>query len=113
MRLTLWGNFADPVNTRRAAGCRVGEAPVRQAAVVALVAVAALRARCRGLAAPAQAQTDPVWSTTMTVGTSSLDAVGYTRFSGTSVLVDPDSFMIGVALRGATPWPWAQSRPLA
>ena len=60
---------------------------------MALVAVVALFA----LAAPAQAQTEPVWSTTMTVGTSSLDAVGYTQFSGTGVLADPDSFMIGVA----------------
>ena len=136
MRLTLWGNFADPVNTRRAPGGVRGEArrpgpasadgrrgrgatplpnsgpglsgagaparsmprpdtcapnagfaprraaesrrrapcgaqapgrdrPARRpAAVVALVAVAALFA----LAAPAQAQTEPVWSTTMTVG---------------------------------------------
>ena len=149
MRLTLWGNFADPVNTRRAPGGVRGEArrpgpagadgrrgrgatplpnsgpglsgasapartmprpdtcapnagfaprraaesprrapcgaqapgrdrparlpaalsrrvaPVRQAAVAALVAVAALFALA---AAPAQAQTEPEWSTTMTVG---------------------------------------------
>ena len=101
MRLRLWGNFADPVNTRRAPGGVCGEsprrapcgaqapgrdrparlpaalsrrvAPVRQAAVVALVAVAALFA----LAAPAQAQTEPVWSTTMTVGETTGGGRGY------------------------------------
>ena len=157
MRLTLWGNFADPVNTHRAPGGVRGEArrpgpagadgrrgrgatplpnsgpglsgagaparsmprpdtcapnagfaprraaesprrapcgaqapgrdrparlpaalsrrvaPVRQAAVAALVAVAALFA----LAAPAQAQTEPVWSTTMTVGETTGGGRGY------------------------------------
>ena len=145
MRSTLWGTFADPVNTRRAPGGVRGEArrpgpagadgrrgrgatplpnsgpglsgagaparsmprpdacapnagfaprraaesprrapcgaqapgrdrPARRpAAVVALVAVAALFA----LAAPAQAQTEPVWSTTMTVGETSKGSRGY------------------------------------
>ena len=49
-------------------------APVRPTAVVALVAVAALFA----LAAPAQAQTEPVWSTTMTVGETTNGAAGGT-----------------------------------
>ena len=143
MRSTLWGTFADPVNTRRAPGGVRGEArrpgparphgrrgrgatplpnsgpglsgagarsmprpdacapdagfaprraaqslrrapcgaqapgrdrPARRpAAVVALVAVAALFA----LAAPAQAQTEPVWSTTMTVGETTEDTFGF------------------------------------
>ena len=148
MRSTLWGTFADPVNTRRAPGGVRGEArrpgparphgrrgrgatplpnsgpglsgagagasarsmprpdacapnagfaprraveslrrapcgaqapgrdrPARRpAAVVALVAVAALFALA---AAPAQAQTEPVWSTTMTVGETSKGGRGY------------------------------------
>ena len=95
MRLTLWGNFADPVNTRRAqapgrdrparlpAALSRRVAPVRQAAVVALVAVAALFA----LAAPAQAQNEPVWSTTMTVGeTTNGDSRGYYFYEGNGAL---------------------------
>ena len=50
---------------RRPAALSRRVAPVRQAAVAALVAVAALFALA---AAPAQAQTEPEWSTTMTVG---------------------------------------------
>ena len=168
MRLTLWGNVADPVNTRRAPGgvrgearrpgpagadgrrgrgatplpnsgpglipgagapartmprpdtCapnagfaprRAAESPRRApcgaqapgrdrpargpAAVVALVAVGAL---C-GLAAPAQAQTEPVWSTTMTVadvtssGRGFASSINYAVGSGGSL--DSESFMIG------------------
>ena len=176
MRLTLWGNFADPVNTHRAPGGVRGEArrpgpagadgrrgrgatplpnsgpglsgagaparsmprpdtcapnagfaprraaesprrapcgaqapgrdrparlpaalsrrvaPVRQAAVAALVAVAALFALT--LAAPAQAQTEPVWSTTMTVGETTGGGRGYSLDSAIGAL-DIRSFKAG------------------
>ena len=162
MRSTLWGTFADPVNTRRAPGGVRGEArrpgpagadgrrgrgatplpssgpglsgagasarsmprpdtcapnagfaprraaqsrrrapcgaqapgrdrPARRpAAVVALVAVAALFA----LAAPAQAQTEPVWSTTMTVGETSKGGRGYYVDESDGAL-DIRSFRVG------------------
>ena len=63
-------------------------APVRQAAVAALVAVAALFA----LAAPAEAQTDPVWSTTMTVGVHTSGNRGYSPDFGS---LDRDNFTVG------------------
>ena len=68
---------------RRPAALSRRVAPVRQAAVAALVAVAALFA----FAAPAQAQTEPVWSTTMTVGeTTNGDSRGYYFYEANGAL---------------------------
>ena len=74
-------------------------ASARHAAAAVLVVAAALF-----FAAPAQAQTtDPVWSTTMTVGTSSLDARGYAEFESTGVLDSEFLHDRGCPARGVRP----------
>ena len=116
MRLTLWGNFADRVNTRRAPGGVRGEAPrrapcgaqapgrdrpaglpaalsrrvapVRQVAVVALVAVAAL------FALPLQAQAQTL--------TTLVSNTGETLDSGSTGSIVAQNFRTGANADGYT-----------
>ena len=94
MRLTLLGNVADPVNTRRDRPARLPAAlsrrvaPIRQVAVVALVAVAALFA----LAPQAQAQT----LTTLVSNT------GETLDSGSTGSIVAQNFRTGANADGYT-----------